>query len=150
MKKATPTFTETHTMYNLFPLMAKTALLAAIPKTIDVVYASFFEKKKTEEIKQIRRRRLKSVDMTPLTQQHYDIVIQRHQEMKNYNRYRPMKERFTTQNLADGLNFEFGLDKSITAYSNFWRGAVARNSLPTGQPLKLNIPSGGRYITLIK
>lgn len=154
-QKRTPTFTEQHTMYNLFPLMARTAILAVIPKTIDVIHAAVVKKvhKQPEpQLKQIRRRRLKKVDTTPLTKMHYDIVMERHGRMIQFNEGLPMSERITTTDLTEGLNKEFGLDKSITAYSNFWRGAVSRESLPDGETsyrTTLNAPTGGRYLHLV-
>ena len=135
--KVTASYTERHTMYNLFPLMARTAVVCVVPKVIDAVHDAFFKTKpkfpKKKKPGTITRKRVKKVDMTPLTQAHYDHIIVRHKQMVAYNRNRPMKDRFKVPQLIELLNKEFGLDKAAPSYSDIYNNRKPRSHFPKAE-----------------
>lgn len=158
-KKVTnPTYTETHTMYNLFPLMARTAVVCVVPKAIDAIHSALFKPKKiygaTNKVTINGKRtrvRTKKVDMTPITRQHYDIVVVRHNALMAFNKGKPLAARIKNPLFIAGLNEEFGMDKSATAFSAIYTGKIQREDLvENDERLILNTIKFGQYTRLIK
>jgi len=130
------TFTERHTMYNLLPLMARTAIICIIPKCIDAAHDALFKTKKfhVKRTKFIKRNFTKQAgerkpyDMTKLTQEDYDIIVKRHAEFKEINIKRRLNNKIPHQlpYLVKALNKELKVTKSPAVYSRIYLGHVKR------------------------
>lgn len=159
MSKKAPqslTYTERHTMYNLLPLMARTAVICIVPKAIDAAHSAFFKTKpklpklpgKKAPIKRIRT---KKVDMTKITREHYDHIIFMHKALVAYNLYRSAQDKIQNPEFITGLNTEFGMDKAAPAFSGIYNNRVERDSLHTANEpiLKYDPPKIGKYKDLL-
>jgi len=142
------TFTERNTMYNLFPLMARTAVVCVVPKAIDMIHDAFFKTKKApsnfekmitvptgghslhpvEEKVKSKIPRKKS-DTSPFYKEHFDYVNWQHKEFTKYNANRKRVDRQTQAEFIKELNKDLGMDKSPGSYRILWDGTIKRSSL---------------------
>ena len=125
------TFTERHTMYNLLPLMARTAIVCVVPKAIDAIHDTFFKTKPAPK-KALPPTRVKKriTDTTKFTKQHHDVICNMHDNFVNANKGLKPAEKRRVPSLVAELNGLFGLHKSVTSYSNIWTGSIRREKLP--------------------
>lgn len=72
----------------------------------------------------------KKHDKTIFSQQDFDRIMVMYEKHMLFNMNHPYKERKSLKVLAEVINSELGLDKSVTAYSTIWNGKVQRDSLP--------------------
>lgn len=110
-------------------------LVAQVPKLLESTYDYFFgeETKEVLLIETVKSTRKKS-DKTRLTQYQFDFIHDAYKQWFIFNQDNPSRKK-SRADLVEVLNYQLGMNKGITSYSNIWNNKIDRNTLAKGVPV---------------
>ncbi len=110
-------------------------LVAQVPKLLENTYDYFFgeDTKEVKVIETLKPPRKRS-DKTRFTQCQFDFIQDAYKQWFIFNQDNPSRKK-SRADLVDVLNYQLGMNKGITSFSNIWNNKIDRDTLAKGVPV---------------